>query len=104
MNEKTRVGQSTAEIAFARMSAPASSARTNLAEMARAVDTKVIQDIVRDNRAPPTPPPSSPTPGGNGWVDPLPLAATPPGYQHIERMMDAEDANWRAQRRKDFEK
>jgi hypothetical protein len=36
--------------------------------------------------------------GNNGWVEARPLPANPPGYHHIERMLDAQDASDAAER------
>jgi hypothetical protein len=57
-------------------------------EMARAVPTSVIQDIVADNRRAQELKPLSEEvaqkPRG-GWVDPAPLAP-PPGIQYVDRI------------------
>ena len=85
-------------------------------EAARAVGTDLIADIVRDHRRgvhqvssplASTPDPRVITepvgvitsgPVNRGWVDAAPLPDSPPGYQHIDRMMNAQDARDRAER------
>lgn len=79
---------------------PASAAR----EMAAAVSDDLVRGIVGDHRRG-VPQPASDVKGGsartipsaNGWIEARPLPASPPGYSHIERMMDAADAEDRAE-------
>jgi hypothetical protein len=100
-----------------------------IGDMRSVVDTKLMQDIVNDNR-------SRPSSGGSmlptvkvvgagtvktgdvgpshrpyqepaqeadrsGWRDAAPLGQ-PPGIRHIDAMLDAEDRQWRAERIKEL--
>jgi hypothetical protein len=101
---------------------------STLAEMVRATDG-VLADIVREQRTPSTDAlprgqtvsvggavPVAPgvsldnasrgTPGdGRGWQDAKGIEAwAPPGLAIMEKMMDAEDAKWRAEREREFAK
>jgi hypothetical protein len=66
-------------------------------EMAQAVPTDLIRDIVADSRrswsveAKPQPA------RGSGWVDPIPLGP-PPGDRWVNAQLDAADREWRADR------
>lgn len=75
-----------------------------VAEMARVVPTSLVRDIVRDFRRGVSQPSSierEPEVRGSGWVDPAPLGP-PPGIKLIDRMMAAEDRQWRRQRAREF--
>src|SRR5262245_27569100 len=74
-----------------------------VAEMAAAVPTSVVRDIVKDLRAGVPPPssmvnqPAAAVQRGTGWQEPRPLES-PPGQQYIDRLMAQEDRQWRAER------
>jgi hypothetical protein len=75
-------------------------------DMARAVPTNLIRDIVGDNRAPTGPSAQGIVPssqqlssvrtGGNGNGHVVPLS-NPPGVNYADRLMDAQDARDRAE-------
>src|SRR6516164_2955453 len=76
-------------------------------EMAAAVPRGFMQDVVRDNRAPSGRPGAIPsssqqsasvrgTGGLVGWQHEIPIGP-PPGVNHADRLMDAQDAKDRAE-------
>jgi hypothetical protein len=90
----------------ANMSMPMST----MMEMARAVPTAMLRDIVHDNRAPtgrpgmiPSQQVSSAGPSGSaagdgtGWAREIPLGP-PAGIRYVDQQMDAQDAKDRADR------
>ncbi|UGY27312.1 hypothetical protein HU675_0011430 [Bradyrhizobium septentrionale] len=83
----------------------------NTLEMSRAVGTDALRDIVRDNRRnvhdrpgiiPDTPAAAEKPPvGKNGWVEPPKITDwKPPGLDAFERIMDAQDAEDRRERKR----
>ena len=73
-----------------------------------------LRDIVRDNRVPPSaqPPAEKVTVGGaisvaqvgngKGWSEATPLPDRPPHSRGVDALLDAEDARWRAERKRQF--
>ena len=92
----------------------------NLIEILQAMqresaDDEFLRDIVRDNRVPSTAQPPAErvrvvgapvvhtAGGGTGWSEPTSVDDwTPPGQRAFDQMMDAEDAKWRADRKKEL--
>jgi hypothetical protein len=68
-------------------------------EMSKAVDDKLMREIVNDQRRGvsqpssmiPEPPKGEPKPKGSGWVEPRPLES-PPGVAILDKIMDQADA------------
>ena len=75
-------------------------------EMAKTVPTALVRDVVGDSRiASPNQPGGMPEArpirgGGMNVVAAQPLPSNPPGWNHIDRLLDADDAKWRAERQK----
>jgi hypothetical protein len=70
-------------------------------EMALAVDDRMVADIFSDARRAGLPRSAEAEPvRGNGFVDPKPLGPQP-GSKIIDRLMDAQDAEDRAKRRRE---
>jgi hypothetical protein len=80
-------------------------------------DSEMLRDIVRDNRTPMHPMSGvedgkvtvanaqlvDPPRPGYGWNEPRKLADwNPPGQKVFDALMDAEDAKWRAERKKEL--
>ena len=74
-----------------------------------------LRDIVRDNRVPPSARPpaekvlvqgavsvSNAVGNGKGWSEATPLPDRPPHSRGVDALLDADDARWRAERKKEF--
>ena len=73
-------------------------------DAAAAIGDDMVQQLVRDHRIPPQDRPRGPAsqtieprrPGGGGHF--VPYASNPPGWNHIDRLLAADDAAWRRNR------
>jgi hypothetical protein len=43
------------------------------------------------------------TPASHGWTEAPPLPQDPPGWRGVDALLDADDRQWREQRKRDFE-
>ena len=84
------------------------------AKLRRSQEDQFLRDIVRDNRVPPSAQPPAPkvfvggavsvaqVGNGKGWSEATPLPERPPHSRGVDALLDAEDARWRAERKREF--